>query len=175
MLVGMAVISSSATSVHPAPESADTCSVLRAAAVLGDFWSLGVLRCVVYGMRRYGQFQRELGIATNVLAARLSHLVETGVLVRARYQDRPPRDEYLLTPAGRELAPIVLALKAWGDAHLQPEGPYTVARHRGCDGGLEIVMRCPDCGSAVGSDEIDTVVVRGPSTNARGSSSGSGA
>lgn len=154
--------SAGAAESPPAGDSAESCSVLRAAGVLGDFWSIGVLRCAVYGMRRYGEFQRELGVATNVLAARLAQLVEAGVLERVRYQERPPRDEYTLTPAGRELVPLVLALKAWGDRHLQPDGPYTAARHRGCASALQVVARCPDCDATVHPEDVDTVPLRSP-------------
>lgn len=146
------------------PESASpgarSCSVLASVAVLGDFWTLGVLRCAAFGARRYGEFHRELGVATNVLADRLSRLVDAGVLARVAYQQRPPRHEYVLTDAGRELVPVLLALKAWGDTHLQPDGPFTAVRHAGCRRPLEVVARCPDCDSAVPADAVETVPLR---------------
>jgi DNA-binding HxlR family transcriptional regulator len=143
-----------------ASAGAERCSVLGTLAVVGDFWTLGVLRCAVYGMRRFGEFERELGIATNVLSDRLARLVEAGVLERTRYQQSPPRDEYVLTDVGLELMPVILALKAWGDRHRQEEGPWTAVRHRGCGSALQVVPRCPDCGAVVGIEEIETVPVR---------------
>ena len=103
----------------PERAAARECSVMRTLEVVGDFWTLGVLRCAALGSRRFGDFERELGIATNVLADRLQRLVDAGVLQRVRYSDRPPRDEYVLSARGRDLAPVLSALKAWGDAHLR--------------------------------------------------------
>lgn len=134
--------------------------MLAAVTVLGDFWTLGVLRCAVYGLRRYGEFERELGIATNVLADRLARLVNAGVLERHVYQQHPPRHEYVLTQIGRELMPLVLLLKAWGDAHLQPDGPYTTVQHRACRSPLQVVLRCPDCDATVALPDIETVHLR---------------
>lgn len=131
-------------------------------AVVGDFWTLGVLRCAVYGMRRFGEFERELGIATNVLADRLSRLVEVGVLERVPYQTNPLRHEYVLTEAGRELEPVILALKLWGDQHAQPDGAWTAIRHRGCDTPLRFAAHCPDCGSTPGLDDSEIVWLRDP-------------
>lgn len=136
------------------------CSVLATLEIIGDFWTMGVLRCAAFGLRRFGQFQSELGLATNVLSDRLSRLVEAGILDRLLYQDRPPRHEYVLTAEGIELLPIVLALKAWGDRHLQEAGPWTLIRHRGCASPVEVVVNCPDCGIAPPLGETETVVLR---------------
>ncbi len=92
--------------------------MLGTLALIGDFWTLGILRCLMIGMHRYGEIQRDLGVATNVLSDRLSRLVDAGILDRVRYQDNPPRHEYRLTSAGEELRPAILALKEWGDRHL---------------------------------------------------------
>jgi len=134
--------------------------VLGALTILGDFWVLGVLRSSVYGMRRFGEFEHELGIAPNVLANRLARLVDSGVLERVPYQESPPRYEYTLTPAGRELVPVILALKDWGDRHLQPAGPWTEVRHRGCERPLRVVVRCPDCGTTPALERTETVWLR---------------
>lgn len=136
--------------------------MLGALTVVGDFWTLGVLRCVAFGMRRFREFEDELGIATNVLTDRLGRLVDAGVLERVRYQDRPPRHEYVLTEAGRDLSPIIFALKGWGDRHLQPDGPWTEIRHRGCSSPIAVEMRCPDCASTPGFDDLESLWLRMP-------------
>lgn len=99
--------------------AARDCSVMRTLDVVGDFWTLGVLRCAALGDHRFGDMQRELGVASNVLADRLERLVAAGVLERVRYSDRPPRHEYVLTAKGADLVPVLRALRAWGDAHLR--------------------------------------------------------
>lgn len=93
------------------------CSVSRAAGAIADPWTLLVLRDLFLGLRRFEELRQDLGIATNILTARLDHLVAERLVERRRYHAHPPRDEYLLTDAGRDLHGIVLALLAWGDRH----------------------------------------------------------
>lgn len=143
-----------------ASAGASRCSVLRTVSIVGDFWTLGILRCAMFGMRRFGQFEGELGVATNVLTDRLARLVEAGLLERTTYRTNPVRFEYSLTPAGRDLVPALLALKTWGDRHLQPDGPWTSLRHRGCQNSLAVQPICPDCGDVLTLDDIETVMVR---------------
>ena len=102
------------------PSAAQTseCSVLGTLALVGDFWTLGILRCLMLDMHRYGEIQRELGVATNVLSDRLARLVDAGILERIASPERPRHHEYQLTAAGADLRPAILALKAWGDQHL---------------------------------------------------------
>jgi DNA-binding HxlR family transcriptional regulator len=139
-----------------ASPGARACSVLGALSVLGDFWTLSLLRCAVYGERRFGGFQRELGIASNVLSDRLARLVHAGVLDRVAYQENPTRYEYALTDTGRELVPIVVALKDWGDQHLQPDGPYTEIRHASCGGHVRAAATCLECGQPVALGDLET-------------------
>lgn len=136
-----------------------SCAVLRTLAVLGDMWTVGILRCVFYGQRRYTEIQRELGIATNVLAARLESLVEHGILERVQYQDKPVRHEYVLTEKGADLAPVIVALREWGRAHLLWDEPLPPFRHAACGGAVEIVMTCDTCGRRV--DHADLIGVVG--------------
>lgn len=143
-----------------ASAGASQCSVLRTISIVGDFWTLGILRCTLFGLSRFGEFERELGVATNVLTDRLAHLVQNGLLERTEYQTNPKRYEYTLTASGRELVPALLALKAWGDRHLQPAGPWTSLRHRGCASSLLVEARCPDCGDVLGIEDIETIRVR---------------
>ncbi len=92
-----------------------TCSVARALSVVGDRWSLLVLRDAFLGIRRFDDFQRDLGTTRHRLADRLKKLVAHGILERVRYQQRPPRFEYRLTEKGRDLYPVIVSLTRWGD------------------------------------------------------------
>lgn len=91
------------------------CPIASALEVVGERWTLLIVRDVFDGLRRFDQLQSSLGIARNVLAARLGRLVEEGVLERVPYSERPRRYEYRLTKKGRELEPALTALRRWGD------------------------------------------------------------
>lgn len=130
--------------------AAADCSILGALELIGDYWTLGILRCSMYGKTRFGEFQAELGVATNILSTRLAGLVEAGLLSRRPYSERPPRHEYVLTASGAELLPALLSLKEWGDRHLRDDGPASVIHHEGCSTALAVEVRCPDCGEPVG-------------------------
>jgi DNA-binding HxlR family transcriptional regulator len=137
------------------------CSVARALEVLGERWTLLILRDVMRGLRRFEDFQHSLGVARNVLTDRLNRLVEAGVLQRVPYQQRPPRHEYRLTPMGRELAVPIIGLMQWGDRHLAgPSGPPRLIRHRGCGGTVQAVLICTECGRETPVEDLD--VVPGP-------------
>jgi DNA-binding HxlR family transcriptional regulator len=97
---------------HPMP-----CPVANALEHIGDGWSLLILRDAFYGLRRFDDFINSLGIASNTLTRRLNDLVTHGLLERRPYQDKPPRHEYHLTPAGRDLRQVILTLMAWGRRH----------------------------------------------------------
>jgi DNA-binding HxlR family transcriptional regulator len=94
-----------------------TCSLALCLEQVGEWWSLLILRDALHGLTRFDEFERSLGISTNSLARRLKALTESGLLERRQYQDRPPRDEYLLTERGRDLQPAIEALRAWGAKH----------------------------------------------------------
>lgn len=91
------------------------CSVAGALELIGDRWALLVIRDLSLGLRRYDDLRASTGIPAATLAARLRHLVSTGIVERVRYQDRPPRDEYRLTAKGRDLWKVSVALREWGD------------------------------------------------------------
>lgn len=93
---------------------------------VGEWWSILILGDASLGLRRFGQFQESLGIAPNILTRRLKALVEAGLLERRRYSEHPPRDEYLLTEAGRDFRLVLWALLAWGNKHFAPEGASVV-------------------------------------------------
>src|SRR5580704_8650496 len=103
------------------------CSIARALELVGERWTILVLRDVFLGVRRFEAIQRNLGVARNVLAARLDRLVDEGILEKALYQERPPRHEYRLTDKGLDLWPVIVELLQWGDRHLAPAaGPPVV-------------------------------------------------
>lgn len=125
------------------------CSIARALEVVGDRWTLLVLRESFLGTARFDDFQRRLGVARNVLQARLELLIDEGILVRSRYLERPPRYEYKLTQAGLDLCPVLVALLQWGDRHRAPEGPPVEVAHAACGGAVNAALLCERCGEAV--------------------------
>ena len=102
------------------------CPIARSLERVGEWWSILILRDAFNGLTRFEEFQENLGIAPNMLARRLKALVEAGLLERRRYSERPPRDEYVLTQAGRDFRPVLWALLAWGNKHFAPEGASVV-------------------------------------------------
>ena len=101
-----------------------TCSIAKALEVVGERWTLLIVRDVMLGNRRFDELQRSLGVARNVLSARLQRLVEEDILERRPYQESPERHEYFLTEKGLDLWPALIALLGWGDRHTEyPEGP----------------------------------------------------
>ncbi|MCX4097989.1 winged helix-turn-helix transcriptional regulator [Nocardia sp. alder85J] len=131
------------------------CSVARALDLVGDTWTPLVLREAFYGIRRFDDFQQELGIARTTLADRLARLVDAGLLEKHVYDTAPIRHEYLLTEPGRDFYGVLLALTAWGDRWLSGEaGPPVATRHDTCghDTGAEVV--CSHCGQALTWAEV---------------------
>src|SRR5208337_1598290 len=98
------------------------CPIARSLDRVGEWWSILILRDALGGMTRFEEFQKSLKIAPNMLTRRLAALVESGMLEKRRYCERPPRDEYLLTERGRDFRPVLLALLAFGNRHFAPEG-----------------------------------------------------
>jgi DNA-binding HxlR family transcriptional regulator len=127
--------------------------------VLGDRWTMMVVRDSLLGVRRFEDFQSRLGIARRVLTERLNMLVEKGVLRREAYSERPLREEYRLTDAGRDLLPVVMALATWADRHLpHPEGTAIAYRHTQCDRVVEPRIDCPHCASPMTTRNTRAVV-----------------
>jgi DNA-binding HxlR family transcriptional regulator len=137
------------------------CPVARALDVVGDWWTLLVVRDALAGTTRFEDFRASLGVSRNILAARLDALVEEGVCERRRYEDRPPRDEYLLTKKGRALWRVVHALGWWGmrfsGGHKQPDIRFT---HAPCGARVELDQTCGKCGVPVQDDDVRVVRVR---------------
>lgn len=129
---------------------AQPCSVARTLAVVGDRWTLMILRDCFLGVRRFDEFQHRLGLSRALLADRLKTLTDAGVLERHAYQARPERFEYRLTPAGIDLHPIMLGLADWGNRHLaDAHGPPLLYRHKTCDHDFRPVTTCSHCGEAL--------------------------
>ena len=125
----------------------DTCSIARTLALIGDRWTLLVLRDVANGVRRFDELADHLGIARNVLAGRLARLVDAGLAERIAYREpgERERNEYRLSGPGRELVPILLAFMHWGDRHLAgPEGPPAVVTHADCGAPIKVTLTCED-------------------------------
>src|ERR1700740_800049 len=102
------------------------CPIARGLDRVGEWWSILILRDAFRGLTRFDQFQKSLDIAPNMLTRRLNALVESGLLERRRYSERPPRGEYVLTERGRDFRPVLWALLAWGNRHFAPEGASVV-------------------------------------------------
>jgi DNA-binding HxlR family transcriptional regulator len=98
------------------------CPIARSLERVGEWWSILIIRDALHGFTRFDEFQKSLNIAPNMLARRLSALVDAGLLERRRYSERPPRHEYILTEKGRDFRPVLIALTAWGNKHFAPEG-----------------------------------------------------
>jgi DNA-binding HxlR family transcriptional regulator len=129
--------------------SEQNCSIARTLELVGERWTILVLRDVFLGRRRFDQFQRSLGVARNVLATRLDRLVSEGILEKVPYQERPVRHEYRLTEKGLDLWPVIVELLRWGDRYAAPAGPPIVLRHRGCGGELGEGRVCTRCGESL--------------------------
>ena len=133
------------------------CSIARALEVVGERWSLLIVRDALLGLRRFDEFQDSLGIARNVLTDRLTKLVDHGIFERVRYQDRPQRYEYRLTSAGQQLSTTLLALMHWGDRHLAgADGPPRLIEHAGCGGPVVEQLACTDCGQTLTPAQLRT-------------------
>ena len=131
------------------------CSVARTVAVLGERWTLVILREAFQGRRRFEDMQRDLGIARNILADRLSRLVDEGILERRPYQERPPRYEYRLTQKGRDLYPVLVSLMQWGDRYTAgAAGPPVLLVHESCGHETHPQLVCSHCGEAIDPHEM---------------------
>jgi DNA-binding HxlR family transcriptional regulator len=131
------------------------CSIARTVSILGERWTLVVLRQAFNGQRRFEDIQRGLGIARNILADRLQTLVAEGILERRRYQERPARYEYRLTEKGRDLYPVLVALMRWGDTYMAGEGgPPVVLVHERCGKATEPTLVCSQCGEPIDAREM---------------------
>src|SRR5215469_4801763 len=128
--------------------SKERCPVAATLQVVGDPWTLLILRDAFFGVRRFDDWQARLGVARNVLASRLKSLVEQGVLETRLYSEHPPRKDYVLTRKGRDLLPVIRSLKAWGDRHVYGSETPLELTHA-CGAPFEAKVVCEACGAEV--------------------------
>lgn len=131
------------------------CSIARSLELVGDRWTLLIVRDLVFGRSRFDEFLASLGVATNVLTDRLNRLVDQGIAERVRYSERPERFEYRLTAKGRELGLVLLALMQWGDRHVS-EKPPRIARRRSDRSRVSVALVAAD-GSPVKPGDLELV------------------
>jgi len=135
----------------------EPCSVARSVAVIGDRWTLMILRDCFLGVRRFEAFQERLGISRTIIADRLKHLTQEGVLRRVAYQEHPTRHEYRLTDKGLDLHPVIMAVVHWGDRHYAGEaGPPLLHRHKACGCDFHPVQTCSECGEPLDARAVET-------------------
>jgi DNA-binding HxlR family transcriptional regulator len=143
----------------------DSCPVARALDVIGDRWSLFIVRDAFDGMRRFGEFQRSLGVARNILSDRLHKLVENGILEAVPASDGTSYQEYVLTPRGTSLFPIVVALRQWGESQLFVDGePHSTLVERA--GGAVVAKMDPLGSNGLVLTPADTLVKKLPAETA---------
>jgi DNA-binding HxlR family transcriptional regulator len=135
--------------------SREDCSLARSLAVIGDRWTLLVLREAFLRTRRFDEFEARLKIARRVLSERLALLVDEGILEKRPYQDNPPRHEYRLTEKGLELYPVIISLVHWGDKHdAGKKGPPLLHTHKTCGHDFRSVLTCSECGDALAPRDV---------------------
>src|SRR3954449_2034397 len=140
------------------------CSVAKTLELVGERWTVLILREVFFGRRRFDEMADNLKIARNVLTQRLQRLVEEGVLEKVAYQTRPRRCEYRLTDKGLDLWPVMVTLMQFGDRYYAPDGPPIVLTHRGCGGALDAHRTCTACGAKLSARDVRAHA--GPGANA---------
>jgi DNA-binding HxlR family transcriptional regulator len=141
-----------------------TCSVAQCLDVVGEWWSLLIVRDAFMGVTRFEDFQARLGISRNILTLRLKHLVDRGVLKRVGYCEHPPRYEYRLTEMGRDLWHVVTAMRQWGDRWASPDGPPVEVTHVACGHVTTAVPACSHCGEPLHARAVRAVA--GPGATA---------
>lgn len=142
------------------------CSIARTLEIVGERWTLLILRDGLLGVSRFDDFQQSLGVARNVLTDRLNTLVETGMFEKVLYQTGPERFEYRPTAAGRDLATAIFALMKWGDRYLATKaGPPRLLEHTACGGQVDVELACIECGQAIAPADVS--VLPGPGLRQR--------
>ncbi len=135
--------------------ASERCSLARALSVVGDRWTMLILRDAFLKVRRFDEFEASLKISRRLLTERLQALVEDGILARHPYSERPLRHEYRLTEKGLALYPALLALVHWGDDwYADAEGPPVRHRHKGCGAHFHLVPTCSGCGAALAARDV---------------------
>ncbi len=140
------------------------CSIAQTLELVGEWWTLLIIRDATLGAKRFEEFQANLGIARNVLATRLDHLVEAGIMRRRIYDEGRDRADYLLTEMGRELWPVLVTLRQWGDRWLDADRPGRNAAllHTSCGHSITAELHCSACGEPLDGRHLRTVAALGP-------------
>ena len=133
------------------------CSMASTLEVIGERWTILIVRDIFLGIRRFDDLQRDLGVARNILQSRLEGLVGHGILVKRPYQERPVRYEYRLTTKGADLWPVLVSLLQWGDRYAIDGERPVILQHRECGGELDDRRRCVACGADVSVTEAMAV------------------
>jgi len=130
------------------------CSIAKSLELIGERWTMLIVREVFLGNRRFDEMATRLDIARNVLTARLTRLVDEGVLTKVRYQERPERFEYRLTEKGIDLWPVIVSLLQFGDRYYAPDGPPMVLVHKDCGGRVDEHRICATCGARLQARDV---------------------
>ena len=141
------------------------CPIARSLERVGEWWSILIIRDALHGFTRFDEFQKSLNIAPNMLARRLSALVDAGLLERRRYSERPPRYEYILTDTGRDFRPVLIAMTGWGNRHFAPEGASVLLVDRKTQRAADPVLIDRRSGRPL--DDRDFVFAAGPAASKR--------
>jgi DNA-binding HxlR family transcriptional regulator len=142
------------------------CSVARTLDIVGEWWTLLIVRNLLLGQHRFEEIQSDLGIARNILSDRLNTLVDHGLVDRVKYMEHPERYEYVLTEQGRDLFPVIAALMEWGDKWASPDGPPLLLRHS-CGHTGHAQVTCSECGEPMIIDEVRVKAGPGLRTESR--------
>jgi DNA-binding HxlR family transcriptional regulator len=130
------------------------CPVAQAMAVIGDTWTILIMRDALRGASKFDEFQRATGASRAIVSGRLAHLVEHGVMERVQYEAHPPRYAYELTPRGRALQPVLMMLAHWSEIHLPKPVRSVGRRHTTCGHSFQPVVTCSECGEPATPDTI---------------------
>jgi DNA-binding HxlR family transcriptional regulator len=141
--------------MHRANLAAQPCSLARTLQIVGEWWSLLVLRDVCFGWNRFDEIHEHLGVARNILKARLDTLLDQGMVERRLYQDRPDRYEYVPTAKALDFVPALLALVAWGDRWTATDGPPVLFTHRPCGHDTVATVVCSECAARLDRQDLD--------------------
>ena len=160
------VVHTAGTGTPPSRPSGTPTSLDRTLQLVGDRWSILIIRAALRGVRRFDDFCADLGIARPILTARLRRLVEGGIMTKEQYQAHPPRYEYRLTASGTALSPALVALMRWGDEHLGGDDDIRLV-HAPCNTELEQGFWCRTCATTFGPNAVRGVPKAGRRSRAR--------
>jgi DNA-binding HxlR family transcriptional regulator len=133
------------------------CSVAQCLEVVGEWWTLLIVRDAFLGVTRFDELQERLGISRNVLNQRLARLVDAGVLAKVAYSEHPPRYDYRLTDKGRDLWPVLEAMRQWGDRYAAPDGAPLELIHARCGQITEPRLVCSACDEPIAVNDVRAV------------------